>query len=175
MVRDRISREEMFSQICSVVSQRSTCLRSQVGALIVRDGVRLFAFLEGPLEGAWKSNSIVTIELLDLSRGQIRECVEHRLESDHSWKSSIVQNCRGFSESVGPLLQTYDFFSVKFLFSGPKFGCGTVQGAQPPHHFATIAVVILQFEVLQEVRKLLADCSILELDYWIANFATVVW
>ena len=51
MVRDRISREEMFSQICSVVAQRSTCLRSQVGALIVRDGRIISMGYNGPVSG----------------------------------------------------------------------------------------------------------------------------
>lgn len=36
--RKRISREEMFSRITQVVAMRSTCHRSQVGALIVKDG-----------------------------------------------------------------------------------------------------------------------------------------
>ena len=51
MVRDRISREQMFSQICSVVAQRSTCLRSQVGALIVRDGRIVSMGYNGPVAG----------------------------------------------------------------------------------------------------------------------------
>lgn len=51
MIRDRISREEMFSQICSVVAQRSTCLRSQVGALIVRDGRIISMGYNGPVSG----------------------------------------------------------------------------------------------------------------------------
>lgn len=51
MVRDRISREQMFSQICSVVAQRSTCLRSQVGALIVRDGRIVSMGYNGPVSG----------------------------------------------------------------------------------------------------------------------------
>lgn len=51
MIRDRISREKMFSQICSVVAQRSTCLRSQVGALIVRDGRIISMGYNGPVSG----------------------------------------------------------------------------------------------------------------------------
>lgn len=41
----------MFSQICSVVAQRSTCLRSQVGALIVRDGRIVSMGYNGPVSG----------------------------------------------------------------------------------------------------------------------------
>lgn len=51
MVRDRISRDQMFSQICSVVAQRSTCLRSQVGALIVKDGRIVSMGYNGPVSG----------------------------------------------------------------------------------------------------------------------------
>lgn len=51
MVRDRISRDQMFSQICSVVAQRSTCLRSQVGALIVREGRIVSMGYNGPVSG----------------------------------------------------------------------------------------------------------------------------
>lgn len=49
--RERISRDEMFSQICQVVAQRSTCLRSQVGALIVKDGRIVSMGYNGPVSG----------------------------------------------------------------------------------------------------------------------------
>lgn len=51
MVRDRISRDDMFIQICQIVAQRSTCLRSQVGALIVRDGRIVSMGYNGPASG----------------------------------------------------------------------------------------------------------------------------
>ena len=51
MVRERISRDEMFSQIVQVVAQRSTCLRYQVGALIVRDGRIVSMGYNGPVSG----------------------------------------------------------------------------------------------------------------------------
>lgn len=49
--RDRISRDEMFGHICEVVAQRSTCLRSQVGALIVKDGRIVSMGYNGPVSG----------------------------------------------------------------------------------------------------------------------------
>lgn len=51
MIRDRISRDEMFIKICKVVEQRSTCWRSQVGALIVRDGRIISMGYNGPVSG----------------------------------------------------------------------------------------------------------------------------
>lgn len=47
----RISRDEMFSQIVQVVAKRSTCLRSQVGALIVKDGRIISMGYNGPVSG----------------------------------------------------------------------------------------------------------------------------
>lgn len=49
--RTRISRDEMFSKICQVVAQRSTCWRSQVGALIVKDGRIVSMGYNGPVSG----------------------------------------------------------------------------------------------------------------------------
>ena len=49
--RARISRDEMFSKICQVVAQRSTCWRSQVGALIVKDGRIVSMGYNGPVSG----------------------------------------------------------------------------------------------------------------------------
>lgn len=49
--RERISRDDMFSQICTVVAQRSTCLRSQVGALIVKDNRIVSMGYNGPVSG----------------------------------------------------------------------------------------------------------------------------
>lgn len=49
--RDRISRDTMFSYICTVVANRSTCLRSQVGALITRDGRIISLGYNGPVSG----------------------------------------------------------------------------------------------------------------------------
>lgn len=49
--RERISRDNMFSLICTIVAQRSTCLRSQVGALIVKDGRIVSMGYNGPVSG----------------------------------------------------------------------------------------------------------------------------
>lgn len=49
--RERISRDEMFSKICQVVAQRSTCWRSQVGALIVKNGRIVSMGYNGPVSG----------------------------------------------------------------------------------------------------------------------------
>lgn len=49
--RDRISRDTMFIKICQVVAQRSTCLRSQVGAVIVKEGRVVSMGYNGPVSG----------------------------------------------------------------------------------------------------------------------------
>lgn len=51
MIRDRISRDQMFVGICRVVAERSTCLRSQVGAIIVKDGRVVSMGYNGPVSG----------------------------------------------------------------------------------------------------------------------------
>ena len=51
MIRERISRDEMFIKICQVVAQRSTCLRSQVGAVIVKDNRVVSMGYNGPVSG----------------------------------------------------------------------------------------------------------------------------
>lgn len=51
MSRKRISRDDMFIKIVQVVAQRSTCLRSQVGALIVKDGRIISMGYNGPVSG----------------------------------------------------------------------------------------------------------------------------
>lgn len=56
----RISRDAMFSQICEVVAQRSTCLRSQVGAVIVKDGRIISMGYNGPVAGMPECTSIPT-------------------------------------------------------------------------------------------------------------------
>lgn len=62
--RDRISRDQMFIQICQVVAQRSTCLRSQVGAVIVKDGRVVSMGYNGPVAGM--PACITPMEWMDL-------------------------------------------------------------------------------------------------------------
>lgn len=50
-VRSRISRDQLFIGICQLISKRSTCLRSQVGAVIVKDGRILSIGYNGPASG----------------------------------------------------------------------------------------------------------------------------
>lgn len=49
--RARISRDDMFMTICEIVAQRSTCWRSQVGALIVKEGRIVSMGYNGPVSG----------------------------------------------------------------------------------------------------------------------------
>lgn len=49
--RTRISRDTMFTMICQVVAQRSTCWRSQVGAVIVKEGRVVSMGYNGPVSG----------------------------------------------------------------------------------------------------------------------------
>lgn len=51
ITRKRMSRDAMFSVACLLVSQRSTCLRSQVGAVVVRDGRIVSMGYNGPISG----------------------------------------------------------------------------------------------------------------------------
>ena len=48
---ERISREEYYFEIAKAVSLRSACLRRQVGAVIIRDGVILSTGYNGPPRG----------------------------------------------------------------------------------------------------------------------------
>lgn len=47
----RISRDRMFCDIVEIIAHRSTCLRSQVGALIVKDGRIISIGYNGPASG----------------------------------------------------------------------------------------------------------------------------
>lgn len=60
----RISRDEMFTKIVQVVAQRSTCLRFQVGALIVRDGRIISMGYNGPVAGRPECKKVPTFEKL---------------------------------------------------------------------------------------------------------------
>lgn len=51
IIRDRMSRDTLFSLVCLLVSQRSTCLRSQVGAVVVKDGRIVSTGYNGPVSG----------------------------------------------------------------------------------------------------------------------------
>lgn len=64
MVRERISRDNMFSQIVQVVAQRSTCLRYQVGALIVREGRIVSMGYNGPVSGRPECKQIPSFDKL---------------------------------------------------------------------------------------------------------------
>lgn len=48
----RISRDEMFLEMASIVAKRSTCLRRKVGALIVLGGRPISCGYNGPVSGA---------------------------------------------------------------------------------------------------------------------------
>ena len=67
MSRKRISRDDMFIQIVQVVAQRSTCLRHQVGALIVRDGRIVSMGYNGPVSGRPECVRLPTFEELTTS------------------------------------------------------------------------------------------------------------
>lgn len=67
MSRKRISRDDMFIQIVQVVAQRSTCLRHQVGALIVRDGRIISMGYNGPVSGIPECVRLPTFEELTTS------------------------------------------------------------------------------------------------------------
>lgn len=51
IIKNRMSRDTLFSLVCLLVSQRSTCLRSQVGAVVVRDGRIVSMGYNGPISG----------------------------------------------------------------------------------------------------------------------------
>lgn len=72
MTRKRISRDQMFTQICRVVSQRSTCLRSQVGAVIVKDGRVVSIGYNGPVAGAPACNQPDPLQTILLRSGGLK-------------------------------------------------------------------------------------------------------
>ena len=75
--RERISRDDMFSQICSVVAQRSTCLRSQVGALIVKNGRIVSMGYNGPVSGM--PSCVKPLPLMELGMESMGEKVKERV------------------------------------------------------------------------------------------------
>lgn len=75
--RERISRDDMFSQICSVVAQRSTCLRSQVGALIVKNGRIVSMGYNGPVSGM--PACVKPLPLMELGMESMMEKVRERV------------------------------------------------------------------------------------------------
>lgn len=48
---NRVTRQEMFKEMVQLISQRSTCLRSKVGALIEKDGRVISIGYNGPASG----------------------------------------------------------------------------------------------------------------------------
>lgn len=71
MTRKRISRDQMFTQICQTVAQRSTCLRSQVGAVIVKDGRVVSIGYNGPVAGAPACEEIPPWTRYDMNHGKL--------------------------------------------------------------------------------------------------------
>lgn len=49
---ERISRDQLFLEVSRLVGRRSACLRSQVGAVIVKDGRIISIGYNGPVSGA---------------------------------------------------------------------------------------------------------------------------
>lgn len=78
--RKRVTRDELFSKICYEVSQRSTCLRSQVGALVVRDGRIISMGYNGPVSNMPVCISRPTEGELDSSQ---RLNVYHAIQDDY--------------------------------------------------------------------------------------------
>lgn len=78
--RIRITRDELFSRICYEVSQRSTCLRSQVGALVVRDGRIISMGYNGPVSHMPACISRPTEGTLDSNQ---RLNVYHAIQGDY--------------------------------------------------------------------------------------------
>lgn len=72
MIRDRISRDRMFTTICQVVAQRSTCLRSQVGAVIVKDNRVVSMGYNGPVSGMPACNQPDPLQEVLLRRGALK-------------------------------------------------------------------------------------------------------
>ena len=81
----RISRDEMFTQITQVVAQRSTCLRFQVGALIVKEGRIISMGYNGPVAGRPECKKVPTFEELTTDpayRGRAASKVIQELNND---------------------------------------------------------------------------------------------
>ena len=51
MTRKRIGRDELYMEIVKLVAQRSTCLRKQVGAILVKEGRIITTAYNGPPSG----------------------------------------------------------------------------------------------------------------------------
>lgn len=86
MARKRISRDEMFIKICQIVAQRSTCLRSQVGAIIVKEGRIVSMGYNGPISGMAACEDLTPWNRYD---------IEHHRISDHKAKEIMDRACQG--------------------------------------------------------------------------------
>ena len=77
--RDRISRDTMFIKICQVVAQRSTCWRSQVGAVIVKEGRVISMGYNGPVSGMPACEEIEPRVRYDMDHGKLPIWMEEEI------------------------------------------------------------------------------------------------
>lgn len=87
--RDRISRDTMFTMICQVVAQRSTCWRSQVGAVIVKEGRVISMGYNGPVSGMPACEEIEPRVRYDMDHGKLPIWMEKEIRQ----KVCMGSNC----------------------------------------------------------------------------------
>lgn len=83
---DRISIIQYFSKICEVISERSTCIRRKVGAIIVKNGMVISTGYNGAPKGLKHCNEV------GCSRVGIKSGERHELcRGIHAEQNAIIQ------------------------------------------------------------------------------------
>jgi len=86
MSRDRLSLDDYFMEIASVVAKRSTCLRNQVGALFVRDKRILSTGYNGAPSG------LQHCDIVGCAREGVMSGTRHELcRAVHAEQNAIIQ------------------------------------------------------------------------------------
>lgn len=98
--RERISRDEMFSKICQVVAQRSTCLRSQVGALIVKDGRIVSMGYNGPVSGMPACENISPWTRYDMDQGNLPVWKEEEIKQRMCMGPGCTRSCHAETNAI---------------------------------------------------------------------------
>lgn len=98
--RTRISREEMFSQVCQIVAQRSTCLRSQVGAILVKDGRIISIGYNGPVSGMPACEDIYPWTKHDMNRGKLPSEMVDSLKQKACMGPGCTRSCHAETNAI---------------------------------------------------------------------------
>lgn len=90
----------MFSQICSVVAQRSTCLRSQVGAVIVKEGRVVSMGYNGPVSGMPACEMLEPWVRYDMDHGKLPHWREEEIRQRVCMGPNCTRSCHAETNAI---------------------------------------------------------------------------